>query len=246
VFDCTPNNYKIGNRLLHTRCLSVSGRKVFADLEAQVKVPKIFILVFNMSSGDLQIKFLASDAQRILPSILRDRIYESRYWKEQCFGIDAETILDRSREIDSLGITYGGSSRPTHFVCLLLKLLQIRPDLTVLKAYLDHSTPVAPPLSSPRNDLRYMRALAVLYVRLVGTPRTVFELLEPCMSDFRTVHIISQDGSFKCIFFDEFVESLIGASNSVESIDLPLPYLPSRKALEDKGVLRKYEGHLNE
>lgn len=73
----------------------------------------------------------------LLEKVIRSRIYDSLYWKEHCFALNAETLVDRAIELDCIGGTYGGSQRPTAFLCLVLKLLQLQPEREVLMAYLE-------------------------------------------------------------------------------------------------------------
>ncbi|EER08078.1 hypothetical protein Pmar_PMAR010741, partial [Perkinsus marinus ATCC 50983] len=37
--------------------------------------------------------------QFLISQIVRDRVYSLRYWKEECFGLNAETILDKAAEL---------------------------------------------------------------------------------------------------------------------------------------------------
>lgn len=46
------------------------------------------------------------------------------YTKEKLFALDAESLIDRAFELKYIGGTYGaGITRPTKFICLLLKML---------------------------------------------------------------------------------------------------------------------------
>ena len=47
----------------------------------------------------------------------------------------AESIIDKSIELRCIGGVYG-NQRPTEFLCLLLKLLQIQPEKEILIEYL--------------------------------------------------------------------------------------------------------------
>ncbi len=47
----------------------------------------------------------------------------------------AETLIDKAIEIKFIGGVYG-NQRPTEFLCLLLKLLQIQPEKEILIEYL--------------------------------------------------------------------------------------------------------------
>ena len=61
--------------------------------------------------------------QYLIEKIVRIKIYASLYWKEYCFALTAETLVERAAEIRHVGGTFGGQQKPTHFMCLLLKLL---------------------------------------------------------------------------------------------------------------------------
>lgn len=89
----------------------------------------------------------------MVESIIRSRIYEAGYWKEQCFALtgmfaslitlracvftsnSAESLIDKAIEIRCIGGVYG-NQRPTEFLCLLLKLLQIQPEKEIVIEYL--------------------------------------------------------------------------------------------------------------
>lgn len=47
----------------------------------------------------------------------------------------AETLIDKAIEVRFIGGVYG-NQRPTEFLCLLLKLLQIQPEKEILVEYL--------------------------------------------------------------------------------------------------------------
>ena len=43
----------------------------------------------------------------LIETAVRDRITDSLYWKESCFGLNAATLLDRAAEMSYIGGTYG-------------------------------------------------------------------------------------------------------------------------------------------
>jgi pre-mRNA-splicing factor 38A len=47
--------------------------------------------------------------------IIQTRIYESKYWKEECFGLTAELVVDKAMELKFVGGVYVGNIKPTHF-----------------------------------------------------------------------------------------------------------------------------------
>lgn len=48
----------------------------------------------------------------------------------------AASIIDKAIELRAIGGVYGGNQKPTEFLCLLLKLLQIQPEKEILIEYL--------------------------------------------------------------------------------------------------------------
>lgn len=59
-------------------------------------------------------------------------IFTERYWKEHCFGLTAETLVDKAMMLTHLGGTFGGNHQPTKFLCLVLKMLQIQPEKEII------------------------------------------------------------------------------------------------------------------
>ena len=66
--------------------------------------------------------------QNLVENILQSKIYQNSYWKEQCFGLTAETLVDKAMELDHFGGTYRGNKMATPFMCLMMKMLQIQPE----------------------------------------------------------------------------------------------------------------------
>ena len=73
-----------------------------------------------------------TNPQYLIEKITRTRIYDSRYWKEECFGLNEEMLVDKAVELRYVGGVYGGNIKPTPFLCLALKLLQIQPEKDIL------------------------------------------------------------------------------------------------------------------
>ena len=104
----------------------------------------------------------------------------------------AETLIDQAIELNTIGGVYG-NQRPTNFMCLLLKLLQIQPEKEILVEYL-----LADEFKSVRTTFRepvctdhiyacdrYLRALAAMYIRMTFRAVDVYELLEPLLKDYQ-------------------------------------------------------------
>jgi pre-mRNA-splicing factor 38A len=73
-----------------------------------------------------------TNPHNLVEKILRSKIYQNTYWKEQCFGLTAETLVDKAMELDHLGGTFGGNRKPTPFMCLVMKMLQIQPEKEIV------------------------------------------------------------------------------------------------------------------
>ncbi|KAL4925745.1 PRP38 family protein [Aspergillus undulatus] len=189
---------------------------------------------------------------------VRDRITESYYWKEQCFGLNAATLCDRAVELSFIGGTYGVSEKASPFLCLAFKLLQISPDKDIIREYLDFSDPENDPdngdtgaettaeeraqnsVVKHRGDFKYLRALAAFYVRLTWEPVEIYKTLEPLLLDYRKLKRRVRD-SFVLTHMDQFVDDLLTRDRMCGT---SLWKLPSRQQLEDLDLLEVRESPL--
>lgn len=130
----------------------------------------------------------------LIDQIVRNKVFNCRYWKEECFGLTAVTLVDKAVSLECVGTTYSGTSKPTPFLCLLMKILQINPEKSIVIEFLRNK------------DYKYINALAMFYVRLTAKPLDIYELIEPFYSDFRKLRIRNLDGSYAIIHLDEFAE----------------------------------------
>ncbi|CEG43823.1 Predicted PRP38-like splicing factor [Plasmopara halstedii] len=154
--------------------------------------------------------------QTLVEKIMRNRIYASTYWKEQCFGLTAETLVDKAVELQEFGGTFGGNQQPTHFLCLLLKMLQLQPELEVVKQFIENE------------DYKYVRVLGAVYLRLVGKSLDCYTLLEPLLCDYRKIRKRNVIG-WEITHIDEIADALL---TEEYYIDLALPRLINREVLE--------------
>ncbi|KAK1083749.1 hypothetical protein LTR48_006036 [Friedmanniomyces endolithicus] len=162
---------------------------------------------------------------------VRDRIIESYYWKEQCFGLNAATLLDRALELTFIGGTYGVAQRPTPFLCLAFKLLQLTPDKEIILFYLR------------QEEFKYLRALAAFYIRLAWEKDAeVYETLEPYLADARKLKRRTREG-WALTHVDEFVDDLLVKSRVCATT---LPKLNPRLFLEDEDKLEPRVSALGE
>jgi pre-mRNA-splicing factor 38A len=165
----------------------------------------------------------------MIEKITRERIQESRYWKEECFGLDAATLCDRAVDLKYVGGQYGGNLSVCPFLCLVFKLIQLQPESAIIKEYLHQP------------DFKYLTAIAAFYVRLFFRPVDVYQLLEPLLNDYRKLRLRTNSG-VQLYHMDEFVDDLL---NKQRVCDTTLPRLPQRVTLEDTEQLEPRESILN-
>ncbi|MCL4133430.1 UNVERIFIED_CONTAM: hypothetical protein GTU68_009293 [Idotea baltica] len=127
----------------------------------------------------------------------RHRIFSSRYWKEQCFALNAETFIDRAITIRYIGGLYSGAKKPTKFLCLAFKLLQMNLPKEIAIEYLK------------ARDYKYLNALALFYLRLILKGAELYDILEPFYNDNRKLCIRNSVGEFKITYIDEFIDQLL-------------------------------------
>ncbi|NP_001279825.1 pre-mRNA-splicing factor 38A [Callorhinchus milii] len=163
-----------------------------------------------------------TNPQYLIEKIIRTRIYESKYWKEECFGLTAELVVDKAMELRFIGGVYGGNIKPSPFLCLTLKMLQIQPEKDIIVEFIKNE------------DFKYVRLLGALYMRLTGSATDCYKYLEPLYNDYRKVKRQSGDGEFELIHVDEFMDELL---HEERVCDIILPRLQKRYVLEEAELL---------
>ncbi|KAL8946422.1 MAG: hypothetical protein Q9222_007183 [Ikaeria aurantiellina] len=157
----------------------------------------------------------------LLEKPVRDRITESYYWKEQCFALNAATLCDKASQITYIGGTYG-QQKPTPFLCLLFKMLQLLPEKEIVMLYLQ------------QREFKYLTALAAFYVRLTFDLVEVYRVLEPLLGDWRKLRRRTREGGWRIGYIDQFVDDLLVKDRVCAT---SLRKLPKRDIFEDLGQL---------
>lgn len=172
----------------------------------------------------------------LIETAVRDRITDSLYWKESCFGLNAATLLDRAVEMSYIGGTYGVGMKPTPFICLAFKLLTLVPEKEIVLEYLGRGG----------EEWKYLRALAAFYLRLTFDSVEVYRVLEPFLEDKRKLRRRRKEG-YTLTYMDEFVDELLIKDRVCGT---SLWKLPARQILEDEGRLEErvspMQGELDE
>ncbi|NWU30672.1 PR38A factor, partial [Dyaphorophyia castanea] len=158
-----------------------------------------------------------TNPQYLVEKIIRTRIYDSKYWKEECFGLTAELVVDKVMELKYIGGVCGGNIKPTPFLCLTLKLLQIQPKKDIIVEFIKNE------------DFKYVRMLGALYMRLTGTAIDCYKYLEPLYNDYRKIKRHNRNGEFELMHVDEFIDELL---HEERACDIILPRLQKRCVLE--------------
>lgn len=156
----------------------------------------------------------------IMEKAVRERIVDSYFFKEQCFAVNEADIVNRVVDhVYFVGGTYGSAQKPTPFLCLAFKLLQLAPRDDVLREY----------LAFGGDKFKYLRALAVFYIRLTRRAKDVYTLLEPYLEDRRKLRRKGRAGT-TLTYVDEFVDDLLVKDRVCGT---SLWKMPSRDLLED-------------
>jgi pre-mRNA-splicing factor 38A len=167
-------------------------------------------------------------------------VFNSRFWKEHCFALNSESLVEKAMTLEYVGFAFGAFHRPTPFLCLLVKMVQILPSIEMLRTYVEFSA--AEPsnnVTQQESDMRYLRVLTAVYIRLVCRPEMVYSMLEPLFQDYRTVVLLDTDAKFSKVYIDEFVETLL-AYGACSIQGFHFPHLTRRSVLHAKGLIGEY------
>ncbi|GAK66474.1 PRP38-domain-containing protein [Moesziomyces antarcticus] len=162
-----------------------------------------------------------TNPQFLVEKPVRARIYESPFWKEHCFALSAATLLPLAVDLHHVG-GLTGLQRPSHFLCLLQKLLQIQPEPAIVDAYL------------AAKEFKYLRVLAAFYVRLTFASSDVYARLEPMLEDYSKLRWRDAGGAYSVVHMDEVVDMLL---REERVCDIILPRLTRRDVCEARDGL---------
>ncbi|XP_075986017.1 pre-mRNA processing factor 38 [Anticarsia gemmatalis] len=163
-----------------------------------------------------------TNPQYLIEKIIRSRIYDSKYWKEECFALTAELMVDKAMELRYIGGVHGGFIYPTPFLCLVLKMLQIQPEKDIVVEFIKNE------------EFKYVRALGAFYMRLTGSSVDCYKYLEPLYNDNRKLRRQNREGQFEIVHVDEFIDELL---REERLCDVILPRIQKRPILEENNEL---------
>ncbi len=136
--------------------------------------------------------------------------------------------MAKASSLKYAGGTGGPISAPTEFLCLTLKLLQLQPDMKIVRTLIKNE------------DFKYVRTLGAFYLRLTGSPVEIYRLLGPLLNDYRKI-LVLHSGGWTISHLDEIIDGMLRNSHA---FDMALPNLPKRINLEKKKMLKPRESWL--
>ncbi|XP_017773544.1 PREDICTED: pre-mRNA-splicing factor 38A [Nicrophorus vespilloides] len=163
-----------------------------------------------------------TNPQYLVEKIIRTRIYDSKYWKEECFALTAELLVDKAMELRFVGGVHSGNIKPTPFLCLTLKMLQIQPEKDIVVEFIKNE------------EFKYVRALGAFYMRLTGSSLDCYKYLEPLYNDNRKLRRQNRQAQFEIVHMDEYIDELL---REERVCDVILPRLQKRHVLEETNEL---------
>lgn len=163
-----------------------------------------------------------TNPQYLVEKIIRSRVYDSRYWKEECFALSAELLVDKAMQLKYVGGIFGDNVKATPFLCLVLKMLQIQPEKDIVIEFIKNE------------DYKYVRVLGAYYLRLTGTSLDCYNYIEPLLNDYRKLRIRNRQGGYELSHIDEFIDQLL---REERMCDVILPRIQRRDVHEEGGEL---------
>lgn len=130
-----------------------------------------------------------------------------------------------------IGGVFAGNIKPTPFLCLILKMLQIQPEKDIIVEFIKNE------------EFKYVRALGAFYLRLTASSVDCYKYLEPLYNDNRKLRRQKRDAHYEIVHMDEFIDELL---RSDRVCDVILPRLQKRAVLEENNDLEPKASCLDE
>ncbi|ETO27081.1 hypothetical protein RFI_10053 [Reticulomyxa filosa] len=173
-----------------------------------------------------------TNPQWLVDKMIRGKVYDSLYWKEHCFALTAELLIEKViKHVRYVGGMHGGMKRPCEFLCLLIKLLQIQPKKEIIIEFIK------------QKEFKYLRILSAFYFRLIYDSVEIYTYLEPLLNDYRKIVEIDRNGKFHLTHVDEIIDQFL---QERFLFGINLPHLIDRSVLEKNGQLKLRKSKLLE
>jgi pre-mRNA-splicing factor 38A len=135
----------------------------------------------------------------------------------------ADVLEGAAKTLKCVGGTFGGNHRPSKFLCLTLKLLQLQPDAELVQEFIQ------------QDHFKYVKALGAFYLRLTGRPADIYDSLEPLYQEYTKLQYRGVS-EWKLRTMDDFIHELL---TQPFACNIALPRLPFRETLQDAGYLEE-------
>ncbi|XP_075219533.1 pre-mRNA-splicing factor 38-like [Lycorma delicatula] len=154
----------------------------------------------------------------LLDICIRKLVIDSKYWKEKCVDLPIKSIVHEAKKLKFIGGVYGNNIKPTPFLCLAVRTIQLQPEKYVIIEFLN-------------SENKYVCALGAFCMRILGTSLDCYQYLEPLFKDGRGLKRRSRRGNVEYTHMDEFVDKLL---RKERVFDIILPEIEKRHVLENR------------
>ncbi|CAL4074717.1 unnamed protein product, partial [Meganyctiphanes norvegica] len=163
----------------------------------------------NRTAVNIQ-QVVCTTFQGFLRKSVHSKAYSSFIFQyfELKFLQPTELLVDKAMELRAIGGVYGGNIKPTPFLCLILKMLQIQPEKDIIIEFIK------------QDEFKYVRCLGAFYLRLVYGSLDAYKYLEPLLNDYRKLRLMNRAGQYYLAHVDEFIDGLL-REERVNDIILP-------------------------
>jgi pre-mRNA-splicing factor 38A len=145
--------------------------------------------------------------------VLRKRIQRNQFWVDKCADASFLDVVSLAADLEYIEGFIGEAGRPTPFVCLLLRLMQLQPTGELLDEMIR------------QDKLKYLKFIAITLVRLVEEdPTIVHAALDVGLAQYTSLRVRTESGEVSVMPFDLVCEKLTSSS----LFGIPLPSLLSR------------------
>jgi hypothetical protein len=148
--------------------------------------------------------------------VMRGSIKRSPYWLTFCATAGFLEVCGACIDLEYVGGTHGPFNLPTPSLCLLLRLLTLKPPQALVDEMIEQ----------PHH--KYLRLMGFLYRRLTaaGAPQQIHRAAAVCLEDYRKVRVKAADGAVAVACLDEVVARLVD-EDAPPFCGMPLPALLS-------------------
>lgn len=143
---------------------------------------------------------------------VREKIARSTYWLQSAARMPFLKVCETAIDMTYVGGLFGSFKTPAPLLCLCFRLHELRPPVSLLQEMWTQDVH------------KYLRVLAMVYLRIVEPTVATREVLETIMEvDYRKIRVRNATtGHFELAHVDEIAELLL---TSGEFCGLPLPSL---------------------